>query len=105
MQSIGLSEKFLSFYEEGIDAQQFLFYIIFSNFHRLAFTFAKERHFSDNPIQFSQHRRGPRVFYVSILFSTNKTISRIRKETLESWRVSWNKVRNLPIIITIVAFR
>ena len=50
---IRLSEKFLSFYEEIIDAQCFLFYIILSNydpfcsveintatFHRLGFTFA-----------------------------------------------------------------
>ena len=64
---IRLSEKFLSFYKE-IDAQCFLFYIIFisfcsveintATFHRLGFafvqrcivgknTFAKERHFSD----------------------------------------------------------
>ena len=71
---IRLSEKFLSFYEEIIDAQRFLFYIIFSNYVRSILfcwdkhrdisqtrfhvctkvhcckknTFAKERHFPDN---------------------------------------------------------
>ena len=66
-----LSEKFLSFYEEIIDAQRLLFYIILSNYvrsilfcrdkRRLGFTFvrrcivvrnmfAKERHFPDNLI-------------------------------------------------------
>ena len=34
MYYIRLSEKFLSFYEEVIDAQHFLFYIIFSNYVR-----------------------------------------------------------------------
>ena len=34
MLRIRLSEKFLSFYEELIDAQRFLFYIILSNYVR-----------------------------------------------------------------------
>ena len=70
--SIRLSEKFLPFHEEIIDAQRFFFYIILSNYvrsilfcsnkHRhishtcfhvcivIKITFAKERYFPDNII-------------------------------------------------------
>ena len=70
---ISLSEKFLSFYEQIIDAQRCLFYIILSKYVRFILfcwdkhrdishtwfhvctvvrnTFAKERHFPDNLIE------------------------------------------------------
>ena len=45
--SIRLSEKFLSFYEEIIDAQHFLFYIILSNYVRsILFCWDKHRDIS-----------------------------------------------------------
>ena len=46
--NIRLSEKFLSFYEEIIDAQRFLFYIILSNYVRsILFYWHKHRDISD----------------------------------------------------------
>ena len=80
--TVRLSEKFLSFYEEIIDAQRFFFCIIFSNYVRSILfcwdkhrdisqtwfhvcmtlrtvvknTFAKERHFPGNIIHFSRNK-------------------------------------------------